>query len=279
MIRYVARSEPGRVAKAVLVGAVPPIMLATQRYPGGLPMAVFDGFRKALLRNRAQFFLDVPPGSFYGFNRDGADVSEGLIRNWWRQGMMGGAKAHYDCIVAFSETDFTEDLRAVSLPVLLMHGEDDQVVPIDASARKAIKLLPNGTLKTYPGLSHGLFATHPEYHQRRSAGLHQGRRRGMNEVHDNPVEHRFELAIDGSQEIAAAYYSNGRNHLILTHTIVPERFSGKGIASALARGVFEELRASGRKAVLRCPFMAAYYARHPDYADIVDNSNLSGGTA
>lgn len=162
VIRYVARSEPGRVSKAVLIGAVPPIMLVTPRYPGGLPMEVFDGFREALARNRAQFFLDVPAGPFYGFNRDGADVSEGLIRNWWRQGMMGGAKAHYDCITAFSETDFTQDLRTVSLPVLLMHGEDDQVVPIDASARRAIDLLPNGTLKTYPGLSHGLFATHPD---------------------------------------------------------------------------------------------------------------------
>jgi non-heme chloroperoxidase len=160
VIRYAARSEPGRISGAVLIGAVPPIMLATARYPDGLPMAVFDGFREALLRNRAQFFLDVPSGPFYGFNRDGAEVSEGLIRNWWRQGMMGGAKAHYDCIVAFSETDFTDDLRAVSMPVLLMHGEDDQVVPIDASARKAINLLSNGTLKTYPGLSHGMFATH-----------------------------------------------------------------------------------------------------------------------
>ena len=162
VIRYVARSRPGRVAKAVLIGAVPPIMLATVDYPGGLPMSVFDGFREALKANRAQFFLDVPTGPFYGFNRDGAQVSEGLIRNWWRQGMMGGAKAHYDCITAFSETDFTEDLKAVSQPVLLIHGEDDQVVPIDASAREAIKLLQNGTLKTYPGLSHGLFATHPD---------------------------------------------------------------------------------------------------------------------
>jgi non-heme chloroperoxidase len=162
VIRYVARSEPGRVAKAVLIGAVPPIMLATDRYPGGLPMSVFDGFREALLRNRAQFFCDIPSGPFYGFNRDGAEVNDGLVRNWWRQGMMGGAKAHYDCITAFSETDFTEDLKAVSLPVLLMHGEDDQVVPIDASARTAIKLLANGALKTYPGLSHGLFATDPE---------------------------------------------------------------------------------------------------------------------
>lgn len=162
VIRYVARSEPGRVAKAVLIGAVTPIMLATERYPGGLPMSVFDGFREALSRNRAQFFLDVPTGPFYGFNRDGAEISEGLIRNWWRQGMSGGAKAHYDCVEAFSETDFTDDLRAVSVPVLIMHGEDDQVVPIDTSAREAIKLLSNGVLKTYPSLSHGLFATHPD---------------------------------------------------------------------------------------------------------------------
>lgn len=162
VIRYVARSERGRVAKAALIGAVPPIMLATDQYPGGLSMSVFDGFREALSHNRAQFFLDVPTGPFYGFNREGAEVSEGLIRNWWRQGMMGGAKAHYDCIAAFSETDFTDDLKAVSLPVLLMHGEDDQIVPIDASARKAIELLPNGRLKTYPGLPHGMFATHPD---------------------------------------------------------------------------------------------------------------------
>ncbi len=162
VIRYVARSTPGRVAKAVLIGAVPPIMLKTARHPDGLPMQVFDGFREALSQNRAQFFLDVPSGPFYGFNREGAAPSEGLIRNWWRQGMMGGAKAHYDCIAAFSETDFTEDLKAVSQPVLLMHGEDDQVVPIEASARKAIDLLQHGTLKTYRGLSHGMFATHPD---------------------------------------------------------------------------------------------------------------------
>lgn len=162
VIRYVARSAPGRVAKAVLIAAVPPIMLATERYPGGLPMSVFDGFREALLRNRAQFFHEVASGPFYGFNREGAEISEGMIRNWWRQGMMGGAKAHFDCIKAFSETDFTEDLKAVTLPVLLIHGEDDQVVPIDASARLAITLLPKGTLKIYPDLSHGLFATHPD---------------------------------------------------------------------------------------------------------------------
>src|SRR5690606_19744322 len=118
VIRYVARSEPGRVAKAVLIGAVPPIMLKTARYPDGLPLEVFDGFRQALRGNRAQFFLEVPSGPFYGFNRNGAQVSEGLIRNWWRQAMMGGAKAHYDCIAAFSETDFTADLEAVVQPVL-----------------------------------------------------------------------------------------------------------------------------------------------------------------
>lgn len=161
-IRYVARSAPGRVAKAVLIGAVPPIMLKTEANPGGLPIEVFDGFRAALAKNRAQLYRDVPSGPFFGFNREGAEVHEGMIQNWWRQGMMGGAKAHYDCIAAFSETDFTEDLKAVTLPVLLMHGEDDQIVPIDASARTAIKLLPNGTLLTYPGLSHALFATHPE---------------------------------------------------------------------------------------------------------------------
>ncbi|MBU0724643.1 MAG: alpha/beta hydrolase [Alphaproteobacteria bacterium] len=160
--RYVARAEPGRVAKAVLIGAVPPIMLQTEANPEGLPMSVFDGFRAALVANRAQFFIDVPAGPFYGFNREGAIVSQGLIDNWWRQGMMGGAKAHYDCITAFSETDFTEDLKAITVPVLLLHGTDDQVVPIADSAHKAIKLLRNGTLKTYEGLSHGVFATHPD---------------------------------------------------------------------------------------------------------------------
>ena len=159
---YVARAEPGRVAKAVLIGAVPPIMLKTASNPGGLPLEVFDGFRAALSANRAQFFIDVPSGPFYGFNRRGANVSQGLIDNWWRQGMMGGAKAQYECIKAFSETDFTEDLKGIDVPVLIMHGEDDQVVPIDDSARLAIKLVKNGTLKTYPGLSHGMAATHPE---------------------------------------------------------------------------------------------------------------------
>ena len=159
---YVARAESGRVAKAVLIGAVPPIMLKTASNPGGLPLEVFDGFRAALAANRAQFFIDVPTGPFYGFNRPGAKVSQGLIDNWWRQGMMGGAKAQYECIKAFSETDFTEDLKGITVPVLIMHGEDDQVVPIDDSARLAINLVKMGTLKTYPGLPHGMAATHPE---------------------------------------------------------------------------------------------------------------------
>lgn len=160
--RYVAHAEKGRVAKAVLMGAVPPIMLKTPANPQGLPLDVFDGFRSALIANRAQFFIDVPAGPFYGFNRPGAKVIQGLINNWWRQGMAGGAKAQYDCIAAFSETDFTEDLKAITVPVLVMHGEDDQIVPIEDSAHKAVKLLKHGTLKTYPGLPHGMSATDPE---------------------------------------------------------------------------------------------------------------------
>lgn len=159
--RYVARAKPGRVAKAVLIGAVPPIMVKTEANPGGLPLEVFDGFRAAQNANRAQFFLDIPTGPFYGYNRPGAEVSEGVIRNWWRQGMMGGAKAHYDCIKAFSETDFTEDLKAIEVPVLVMHGDDDQIVPYADSAPLSAKLLKNGTLKTYAGLPHGMCTTHP----------------------------------------------------------------------------------------------------------------------
>ncbi len=160
--RYVARAERGRVAKAVLIGAIPPVMVQSDANPDGVPMDVFDGFRAALVANRAQFYRDVPSGPFYGFNREGAKISQGQIDNWWRQGMAGGAKAHYDCIAAFSETDFTEDLKMITVPVLFVHGEDDQVVPIANSAHKAIKLVRDGTLKTYPGLSHGLFATHPD---------------------------------------------------------------------------------------------------------------------
>jgi len=160
--RYAARAEAGRVAKAVLIGAVPPIMVKSDKNPGGLPIEVFDGFRAAQVANRAQFFRDVPAGPFYGFNRPGAKVSEGIIDNWWRQGMMGGTKAHYDCIKAFSETDFTDDLKKIDVPVLVMHGEDDQIVPIADSARLTIKLLKKGTLKTYPGLPHGMCTTHPD---------------------------------------------------------------------------------------------------------------------
>ncbi|MBP2558193.1 non-heme chloroperoxidase [Neorhizobium galegae] len=161
--RYVAQyGGGGRVAKAVLMGAVPPIMLKTENNPGGLPIEVFDGFRAALAANRAQFFRDVPAGPFYGFNRPGATVSEGVIANWWRQGMMGGTKAHYDCIKAFSETDFTEDLKAIDVPVLVMHGDDDQIVPIADSAPLSAKLLKNGTLKIYEGFPHGMATTHAD---------------------------------------------------------------------------------------------------------------------
>jgi non-heme chloroperoxidase len=160
--RYVARAKPGRVAKAVLIGAVPPVMVKSDKNPGGLPIEVFDGFRAALIANRAQFFHDVPAGPFYGFNRPGAKIDQGVIWNWWRQGMMGGAKAHYDCIKAFSETDFTEDLKKIAVPTLVMHGEDDQIVPYADSAPLSVKLLRNGTLKTYVGLPHGLCTTHPD---------------------------------------------------------------------------------------------------------------------
>ncbi|WP_244624958.1 alpha/beta fold hydrolase [Rhizobium daejeonense] len=161
--RYVARhGGNGRVAKAVLIGAVPPVMVKSDKNPGGLPLEVFDGFRAALVANRAQFFRDIPEGPFYGFNRPGAKVSQGSIDNWWRQGMMGGAKAHYDCIKAFSETDFTEDLKTIEVPVLVMHGDDDQIVPIADSALLAAKLLKNATLKVYEGLPHGMATTHAD---------------------------------------------------------------------------------------------------------------------
>jgi non-heme chloroperoxidase len=159
---YVARAKPGRVAKAVLIGAVPPVMVKSDANPEGLPLEVFDGFRAAQAANRAQFFLDVPTGPFYGYNRPGAKVDQGVIWNWWRQGMMGGTKAHYDCIKAFSETDFTEDLKRIDVPVLVMHGTDDQIVPYADSAPKAAALLRNGTLKSYEGLPHGMCTTHPD---------------------------------------------------------------------------------------------------------------------
>ncbi len=160
--RYVARAEPGRVAKAVLIGAVPPIMVKSDKNPGGLPLEVFDGFRAAVAANRAQFYVDVPAGPFYGFNRPGAKISQGVIDNWWRQGMMGGIKPQYDCIKAFSETDFTEDLKKIGVPTLVMHGDDDQIVPFADSAPLSVKLLKHGTLKVYEGLPHGLCTTHPD---------------------------------------------------------------------------------------------------------------------
>jgi non-heme chloroperoxidase len=160
--RYVARAKPGRVSKAVLIGAVPPIMVKSDKNPGGLPIQVFDGFRAALASNRAQFYIDVPSGPFYGFNRPGAKISQGVINNWWRQGMMGGAKAHYDCIKAFSETDFTEDLKQIQVPTLVMHGDDDQIVPYADAGPLSVKLLKRGMLKTYKGLPHGMCTTHPE---------------------------------------------------------------------------------------------------------------------
>lgn len=160
--RYVARADAGRVAKVALLGAVTPIMVKTANNPNGVPLDVFDSFREAIIANRAQFFLDVPSGPFFGFNRQGANVNQGLINSWWRQGMTGGIKAHYDSIKAFSETDFTEDLKSIDVPVLVLHGDDDQVVPVETTARAAVKLLKNGTLKIYPGLSHGFFATHPD---------------------------------------------------------------------------------------------------------------------
>jgi non-heme chloroperoxidase len=161
--RYVARyGGNSRVAKAVLIGAVPPLMVKTAANPGGLPIEVFDSFRAALVANRAQFYRDVPAGPFYGFNRPGATPQEGVIANWWRQGMQGGAKAHYDCIKAFSETDFTEDLKAIAVPTLVMHGTDDQIVPIGASARLSAPLLRNAQTKIYEGLGHGLCTINPD---------------------------------------------------------------------------------------------------------------------
>jgi len=160
--RYVARHGKGRVAKAVLIGAVPPIMVKTPANPGGLPIEVFDDFRRQLAANRAQFYLDVASGPFYGFNRPGAQVSQGVIENWWRQGMAGGAKAHYEGIKAFSETDFTDDLKRIDVPTLVLHGDDDQIVPIADSALLSVKLLKQGTLKVYEKYPHGMCTTHAE---------------------------------------------------------------------------------------------------------------------
>jgi non-heme chloroperoxidase len=160
--RYLGRHGTDRAAAGVLLGAVPPIMLKSDANPEGLPMEVFDGIRDGTLNDRASFFRALPSGPFYGFNRPGAKVNQGLIDKWWLQGMMGGIKPHYDCIKAFSETDFTEDLKKIDVPVLLMHGDDDQIVPIHDAALKGIKLLQKGTLKVYPGFDHGMAATHAD---------------------------------------------------------------------------------------------------------------------
>ena len=161
---YVARHglKQGRVAKLVLIGAVPPIMLKTSRNPGGLPIAVFDDLRAQLAANRTKFYVDLASGPFYGFNRPGAQVVQAVIQNWWRQGMAGGAKAHYDGIKAFSETDFTEDLKVIDMPTLVMHGDDDQIVPFADSAPLSAKLLKKSTLKVYKGFPHGMCTTHAD---------------------------------------------------------------------------------------------------------------------
>lgn len=160
--RYVARAEPGRVSMAVLISAITPVMIRKDSNPAGLPIAVFDGYRQAVAGNRAQAYLEIASGPFYGFNRPGVAPVEGTIRNWWRQGMMGGIKAHYDCIRVFSETDLTDDLKTIDVPVLVLHSEDDQVVPFAASAPLAAKLLKHGTLKTYPDLPHGMPTSHAD---------------------------------------------------------------------------------------------------------------------
>jgi non-heme chloroperoxidase len=162
--RYVARyGQPqGRVAKAILVSSVPPLMIKTKENPGGTPIEVFDGLRTALAANRAEFYLEFASGPFYGFNRPNAKISQGVIQNWWRQGMIGSAKAHYEGIKAFSETDQSEDLKAMAVPTLVTQGDDDQVVPIDDASRLSIKLLQNGTLKVYPGYPHGMLTVHPD---------------------------------------------------------------------------------------------------------------------
>jgi non-heme chloroperoxidase len=159
--RYLGRHGTSRVAKAVLVSAVPPIMVKSAANPGGTPIEAFDGLRASLAANRAQFYKDITL-PFYGYNRPGATVSEGVQLHWWLQGMMGSAKAHYDCIKVFSETDFTEDLKTIDVPVLVMHGDDDQIVPYQDAALLSVKLLPKATLKIYPGYPHGMLTTHAE---------------------------------------------------------------------------------------------------------------------
>ncbi|HRL34300.1 MAG TPA: alpha/beta hydrolase, partial [Neisseria sp.] len=153
---YIAKHGEAHVSKAVLVSAVPPLMVKTDKNPNGLPKEIFDDFQNQLFKNRAEFYRAIPEGPFYGFNRPDTKPSEPVIQNWWRQGMMGGAKAHYDGIVAFSQTDFTKDLKKISVPVLVLHGDDDQVVPFEISGKLSAELVQNGTLKVYPGYSHGM---------------------------------------------------------------------------------------------------------------------------
>ncbi|KAK4446486.1 Alpha/Beta hydrolase protein [Podospora aff. communis PSN243] len=160
--RFIGRHGTDRVKKAVLIGAVPPIMVQSESNPEGTPLSVFDSFRASILNDRSQFFLDVPSGPFFGFNRPNAKVSQGQIYSWWQQGMTVSVKGAHDCVKEFSETDFTEDLEKMGIPVLLLHGDDDQIVPIEAAAKKAIKLLPQGTLKIYPGGPHALPNIHPD---------------------------------------------------------------------------------------------------------------------
>jgi non-heme chloroperoxidase len=162
VVHYIARHGESRVAKAVLISAVPPLMVQTDANPDGLPKSVFDGFQAQLAANRSEFYRALPSGPFYGFNRPGVTSSEAIIQNWWRQGMMGGAKAHYDGIVAFSQTDFTEDLKKITVPVLVMHGDDDQIVPYADSGPLSARLVQNGTLKTYKGFPHGMPTTQAE---------------------------------------------------------------------------------------------------------------------
>lgn len=162
VVRYLARHGESRAAKAVLVSAVPPLMVRTDSNPGGLPKEVFDDLQAQLAANRSEFYRALPSGPFYGFNRPGVQPSEAIIANWWRQGMMGDAKAQYDGIVAFSQTDFTEDLKKITIPVLVMHGDDDQIVPYANSGPRSAELLPNGTLKTYPDYPHGMLTTHAD---------------------------------------------------------------------------------------------------------------------
>jgi non-heme chloroperoxidase len=162
VVHYLARHGESRVAKAAILSAVPPLMVKTAANPGGLPKSVFDDLQAQLAANRAQFYYDLPAGPFYGYNRPGAKTSQAVIWNWWRQGMMGGAKAHYDGIVAFSQTDFTEDLKKITVPVLVMHGDDDQIVPYADSAPLSAKLLRNSTLKTYKSFPHGMPTTNAD---------------------------------------------------------------------------------------------------------------------